>query len=60
VLNLTSKSASRLGRWSAADIARYLKSGLNQYAVAAVPMGEAVQDATQDLPLMTHRISAST
>lgn len=36
-----------VANWSAADIATYLKTGVNKHAIAVGPMAEAVENSTQ-------------
>lgn len=45
--NLTSNAHLGLGKWTVGDIAQYLKTGANAYAVASGPMTEAVENSTQ-------------
>lgn len=46
--NITA-SWNGIGSWSVQDIADYLKTGHNQYAVASGPMAEAVKNSTSQL-----------
>ena len=47
--NLTPQAHLGLGPWTVSDIAAYLKTGANAYAVASGPMTEAVENSTQYL-----------
>lgn len=47
--DLTPNPHVGLGSWSVADIARYLKTGANEHAVASGPMTEAIEDSTEYL-----------
>ena len=44
--DITNDAADGLGRWSAQDIVRYLKTGHNRYSAASGPMGEEVLDSS--------------
>ena len=45
--NLTGNTTTGLGKWSAEDIARFLKTGANTHATAFGPMTEVVNNSTQ-------------
>ena len=45
--NLTGEHNVGLGRWSAADIAGFLKDGANRHATAFGPMSEVIHNSTQ-------------
>ena len=47
--DLTSDPIAGLGRWSAADIMAYLKTGRNVHAIASGPMAEAVENSTSQM-----------
>jgi mono/diheme cytochrome c family protein len=47
--NLTGNKRDGLGRWSAADIVQYLKTGRNKYAWAAGTMQEKVTSSTSKM-----------
>jgi mono/diheme cytochrome c family protein len=47
--NLTGNKRDGLGRWIAADIVQYLKTGQNSYATAAGSMQEVVTDSTSHM-----------
>jgi mono/diheme cytochrome c family protein len=44
--NITAANRLGVGRWSVEDIAEYLKTGSNAYAIAAGPMAEEVANAS--------------
>jgi mono/diheme cytochrome c family protein len=46
---LTQDGTYGVAGWDAADIARYLKTGRNDYSVASGPMAEVVENSTQYL-----------
>lgn len=45
--NLTGNTTTGLGKWSAEDIARFLKTGANTHATAFGPMTDVVNNSTQ-------------
>ncbi|MGE6527876.1 c-type cytochrome [Pseudomonas sp. NPDC077382] len=45
--DITGSAHTGLGRWSEAEIVRYLKTGANRFDVASGPMAEAVEHSTQ-------------
>ncbi|MFG6668751.1 c-type cytochrome [Halomonas sp. HNIBRBA4712] len=45
--DLTPNAHTGLGKWSSEQVVDYLKSGTNEFAVAAGPMREAVENSTQ-------------
>ncbi|WP_341486073.1 c-type cytochrome [Thioclava sp. GXIMD4215] len=47
--DLTGNPHTGLGRWSAQDIATYLKTGANDHSVSSGPMTEAIENSTQYL-----------
>lgn len=47
--DITNSTTLGLGRWTAADIVTYLKSGHNRFAAAAGPMGEEVSNSSSQM-----------
>ncbi|MFG3452578.1 c-type cytochrome [Stutzerimonas stutzeri] len=45
--DITANSHTGIGRWSEAEIVRYLKTGANRFDMASGPMAEAVEHSTQ-------------
>ncbi len=45
--DITGNAHTGLGRWSEAEIVRYLKTGANRFDMASGPMAEAVEHSTQ-------------
>ncbi len=45
--DITPNQSTGIGHWTESDFVEYLKTGVNQYAAASGPMGEAVSHSTQ-------------